>query len=64
MQKENEKPNKNWIIYVSIGAGVALIAIVIIIIIIVIKKRKVKKNEDVQMISGSDIVINLAEIKD
>ena len=64
MQKENGKPDKNWIIYASIGAGVVLIAVVIIIIIIVIKKRKAKKNDDIQMISGSDIVINLAEIKD
>ena len=60
--KDNEEESvKIWVIIVAVVGGLILIAATFIIIIM-IKKRKPKKKENVQIISSSDIVVNLTEM--
>ena len=60
--KDNEEESvKIWVILVAVVGGLILIAATFIIIIM-IKKRKSKKKENVQIISSSDIVVNLTEM--
>ena len=60
--KDNEEESiKIWVILVAVVGGLILIAATFIIIIM-IKKRKPKKKENVQIISSSDIVVNLTEM--